>query len=148
MWHMTGCDAGTIDDAPHYFQRAIELDPRFGPGSSALAWADMMAASIYSKLPIAEGCARAEALIRQAILLDQSDPEARARMVLSAFLQGDICTAIAEAEAVLSVTADCASALGVKGAALIATGRRAAGRAAIKRYLQLRPDPARPVRLT
>jgi adenylate cyclase len=56
---------------------------------------------------------------------------------------------IEEAQTVLAVKPDCASALGVKGAALIASGRRAQGRKAIRMFLRLSPDdPVRPVRLT
>ena len=149
MWHMSGGDSDTIDTARRHFQRAIELDPRFASGYSALAWAQMMAASIYSKMTVAEGCELGQPLVLEAIALDESDPEARARLALVEFLKGDVGSAIDEAKAVLTVKPDCASALGVKGAALLSTGRRPEGRAAIGKFLRLSPqDPVLPVRLT
>jgi adenylate cyclase len=149
MWHMSCCNSDTIDIAIQYFERAIKLDPHFASAYSALAWAQMMAASIYSKMTIAQGCELGHPLVLQAMALDGSDPEARARLALVEFLRGDVGSAIEEANSALTARPDCASALGVKGAALIMTGRRAEGRAAIGKFLRLSPhDPVRPVRLT
>lgn len=149
IWHMSGCNADTIGAAQRHFQQSIELDPRFASAYSALAWVHMMSASIYSKMTIAEGCELGHPLVLQAIALDGTDPEPRARLALLNFLNGDVGNAIEEADAVLAVKPDCASALGVKGAALIAADRRARGRSAIRMYLRLSPnDPVRPVRLT
>jgi DNA-binding winged helix-turn-helix (wHTH) protein/tetratricopeptide (TPR) repeat protein len=149
MWHMSSCDAAAIGTAQHYFQKAIDLDPHYAPGYSALAWASMMAASIYSKVSVLEGCEFGHPLVRRAIALDGSDSNARARLALIEFLKGDVGSAIEQAEDILSVEPDCASALGVKGAALISTGSRSAGRDAIGKFLRLSPqDPARPVRIT
>ena len=90
-----------------------------------------------------------EPLIRNAIALDENDTEARARLALGALLQGDLEEAFDEAQQVLAVDSRCADALGVKGAALVYSGRRAEGRAALQQYLALSPrDPARPIRLT
>lgn len=149
MWHMSACDSATIGPAQRYFEQAIELDPRFASSYSALAWAQLMAGSIYSNMPVAEACDLARPLILRAAKLDETDCELRARLALLEFLQGDIGAAIQEAASVLSIKPDCASALGVKGAALISTGRRREGRAAIAKFLRLSPnDPAEPVRLT
>jgi adenylate cyclase len=149
MWHMSSCDAATIGAAQHHFERAVDLDPHYAPGYSALAWASLMAASIYSKMTILEACEFAQPLVRRAIALDGSDPNVRARLALIEFLKGDVGSAIEEAEEILSVAPECASALGVKGAALISAGDRAEGRDAIGKFLRLSPhDPARPVRTT
>ncbi len=149
IWHMSCCNADTIGTAQRHFERSIEFDPRFSSAYSALAWANLMAASIYSKMTVAEGCELAQPFVLQAMALDDSDPEPRARMALLNFLSGDVGGAIEEAGAVLAVKPDCASALGVKGAALIAAGRRNQGRRALRMFLRLSPgDPVRPVRLT
>jgi adenylate cyclase len=109
----------------------------------------MMSASIFSQMTITEGCLLGEPLVRKAIALDEYDVEARARLALTALLQGDLEGAFEEAEQVLSVNRHCADALGVKGAALVYSGRREEGRAALQRYLRLSPtDPARPIRLS
>jgi DNA-binding winged helix-turn-helix (wHTH) protein len=149
IWHMAGCNSDTIDAARRHFQQSIDIDPRFSSAYSALAWAHMMAASIYSTMAVAEGCQLGQPLVLQAMALDDSDPEPRARLALLNFLSGDVGCAIEEAEAALAVKPDCASAQGVKGAALIAAGHRAQGRSAIRAFLRLSPnDPVRPVRLT
>ena len=149
VWHMSGCNSDAIGTAQWHFQRSIDINPRFSSAYSALAWARMMAASIYSKMTVAEGCELVQPLVLQAITLDNSDPEPRARLALLNFLNGEVGNAIEGAETVLAVKPDCASALGVKGAALIAAGHRAHGRKAIRTFLRLSPnDPVRPVRLT
>ncbi|WFU52150.1 winged helix-turn-helix domain-containing protein [Bradyrhizobium pachyrhizi] len=149
IWHMSGCNSNAIDAAQHLFQQSVDLDPHFSSAHSALAWAHMMAASIYSKVTVAAGCELARPLVMRAIALDDADPEPRARLALLSFLNGDVESAIEEAETVLAVKPDCASALGVRGAAYIAAGHRAQGRNSIRMFLRLSPnDPVRPVRLT
>jgi DNA-binding winged helix-turn-helix (wHTH) protein/tetratricopeptide (TPR) repeat protein len=149
MWHMSRFNHESSETARRYFRQTIQIDASFALGFSALAWAQMMGASIYSSMTVAEGCELAMPLIARAMALDEYDTEARARLALADFLEGDVRSAIEEADAVLTVKADCASALGVKGAALLSIGRRQEGRAAISEFLRLSPnDPVRPVRLT
>jgi adenylate cyclase len=149
MWHMSKCDAAENQLARTFFQRAVDSDPTFAQGLGALAWSHMMSASIYSEMTITEGCSLGEPLVRKAIALDENDTEARARLALGAFLQGDLEGAFEDAQDVLDVDGNCADALGVKGAVLVYSGRRAEGRVALQQYLKLSPrDPARPIRLT
>lgn len=149
MWHMSKCDAAENRLARTFFQRAVDCDPTYAPGYGALAWSHMMSASIYSEMTVAEGCSLGEPLARKALALDENDTEARARLALVALLQGDLEGAFDEAQQVLAVDGKCADALGVKGAALVYSGRRAEGRTALQQYLKLSPgDPARPIRLT
>jgi TolB-like protein len=149
MWHMSKGDAAGNQLARTFFQRAVDRDPTYAPGYGALAWSHMMSASIYSEMTVAEGCSLGETLARKALALDEDDIEARARLALGALLQGDLEGALDEAQQVLTVDGNCADALGVKGAALVYSGRRAEGRTALQHYLRLSPgDPARPIRLT
>jgi TolB-like protein len=149
MWHMSKCDAVENQSARIFFRRSIELDPTYSAGYGALAWSHMMSASIFSEMTIAEGCALSEPLVRKAISLDQDDTEARSRLALAALLKGDLEDAVSEADQVLSVNEGCAGALGVKGAALVYSGKRDEGRCALRQYLKLSPrDPARPIRLS
>jgi adenylate cyclase len=149
MWHMSKCDAAENRSARAFFQRAIDLDPGYAAGYGALAWSQMMAASIFSEMTIAEGCAISEPLVSKAIALDDDDTEVRARLALAALLKGDLEDALQEADQVLSVNQRCAGALGVKGAALVYSGHREEGRQALRHYLRLSPrDPARPIRLS
>jgi adenylate cyclase len=148
MWHMSKNDPAENELARTFFQRAIDLDPNYAPGYGALAWSYMMASSIFGEMTIAEGCKLSEPLVRQAIALDNKDADAHARLALVIFLKGDIEGAIEEAEQALSINGNCADAFGVKGAALVYSGRREEGREAIQQYLRLSPrDPARPIRL-
>jgi TolB-like protein len=149
MWHMSNCEPAENALAQSFFRRAIELDPASASGYSALGWSCMMAASIFSQMTIAEGCALAEPLVRRATALDEGDVDARARLAIASLLQGDLEAAFEGAQSVLSVNENCAEALGVKGTALLYSGRRQEGRDAIERHLRLSPrDPARPIRLS
>jgi adenylate cyclase len=149
MWHMSQSDAAANKMARGLFQRAIDLDPNFGAGYSALAWSHMAAASAFSEMTIAESCELSEALVRKAIILDENDTDARSRLALTALLKGDLEGALQESDQVLAVDGKCADALGVRGAALVYSGRRKEGRESIRQYFALDPrDVARPMRLT
>jgi adenylate cyclase len=149
MWHMSRCEASENATARIFFQQAIDLDPGYAAAYGALGWSHMMAASIFSEMPIAEGCAFSDPLVRKAIALDDDDAEVRARLALAALLMGELDDALEAAEQVLSVSKNCAGALGVKGAALVYSGHREEGRQVLRQYLRLSPrDPARPIRLS
>jgi adenylate cyclase len=149
MWHMSRCEPTEHALAQTFFQRAIDFDPTFAAGHGALGWSYMMAASIYSQMTIAEGCMRAEPLVRKATELDENDPDSGARLAIASLLHGDLEGAFAGAQQVLSTNENCAEALGVKGTALLYSGRCREGREAIERHLRLSPrDPARPIRLS
>jgi len=144
---MSKSEAAENKSARALFQRAVDLDPNFGRGYSAIAFTYTAASSAFSEMSIAESCELAEPLVRRAIALDESDTEARSRLALLALLRGDLESATREADLVLSVHESCPDAWGVKGAALVYAGRREEGREAIKRYFNLNPrDIARPIR--
>lgn len=148
LWHMTRHNAADNELAATFFQRAIDLDPNYASAYGGLAWSYMAASSVFGVIAIAESCLLSEPLARKAVALDESDAEVRARLALAVFLKGDIEGAIQEAEQALTVNENCADAFGVKGAALVFSGRRQEGREAIQQYLTLSPrDPARPIRL-
>src|SRR5436190_17413676 len=64
--------ANSDDDtiAQNFFRQAIDLDPTFAPGYSALALAQLQAAAVYQKLSLAEAQSSAEALARRAVSLE------------------------------------------------------------------------------
>ena len=149
MWHMSLCEPAENAIAQTFFQRAIDLDPNYSAGHGALGWSHMMAASIFSQMTIDEGCALAEPLVRRATALDENDMDSRARLAIADMLRGDLEAAYDGARRVLSVDPNCAEALGIKGTALLYSGRRQEGREAIRLHLKLSPrDPARPIRLS
>ena len=148
MWHMSRHNAADNELARTFFERAINLDPGYASAYGGLAWSHMAASSVFGVITVAESCLLSEPLARKAIALDENDTEARARLALAVFLKGDIEGAIQEAEQALATNENCADAFGVKGAALVFSGRRQEGREAIQKYLRLSPrDPARPVRI-
>lgn len=149
LWHMSKSDAAENKLARSLFQRAVDLDPTFGPGYAAIAFTYTAASSAFSEMSIPESCEFAEPLVRKAIALDENDTEARSRLALLALLRGDLEGAIRETDLVLSIHHSCPDAWGVKGAALVYGGRQQEGRDAIKHYFNLNPqDIARPIRLT
>ena len=149
MWHMSNCEPDENLLAQAFFRQAIERDPAYAAGHGALGWTYMMAASIFSQMSIEEGCALAEPLVRKAAMLDENDTDSRARLAIAAMLRGDLEHAFDSARKILSVNPNSAEALGVKGTALLYSGRRQEGREAILRHLSLSPhDPARPIRLS
>ena len=148
MWHMSHRDAGSVAIAQKFFQQAIDLDRTFAPAFSALAWCYSMATSVFGVMSIAEGCRLSEPLAREAIALDDNDPDSYARLALTLFLKGDVDSAIQFANHALSIAPHNAEALGVKGASLVYSGRGSEGRDAIQQYLKASPrDPARAIRL-
>lgn len=148
LWHMFRHNPADNASAAAFFQRAIDLDPGYASAYGGLAWSHMAASSVFGVITMAQGCALSEPLARKAVALDEDDAEVRARLALAVFLKGDIDAAIEESERALAANANCADAFGVKGAALVFSGRRREGREAIAQYLRLSPrDPARPIRL-
>ncbi|HLB98434.1 MAG TPA: winged helix-turn-helix domain-containing protein [Acetobacteraceae bacterium] len=149
MWHMSNCEPAENALAQRFFRRAIDLDPAFAAGYSAMGWSYLMAASIFSHMTIPEGCELAEPLLRKATALDQDDVDSRVRLAIGSLLRGDLEAAFECAQKALSFNENCAEALGVKGTALLYSDRRQEGRDAIERHLRLSPrDPARPIRLS
>ncbi len=148
-WHMSKSEASENLLARSLFQHAVELDPNFGLGYSAIAFTFAAASSAFSEMSIVESCEIAEPLVRKALALDENDTDAHSRLALLALLRGDLDAAVRKADSVLAVHDSCPDAWGVKGAALIYAGRRQQGRNAIKRYFSLNPrDIARPIRRT
>ena len=147
--HMLRQSADDNLQARHFFQQAVGLEVNFSPGYDGLAWTHLMESSTFSRVSIAEGCARSEPLARRAIELDPGNAEARARLALTVYMAGEKDAAIAEADHALAVSPNCADAYGVRGAALVYSGVHQEGRKALETYLRLSPrDPARPIRLT
>jgi adenylate cyclase len=70
LWHLSKANPNDDTIAQNFFRQAIDLDPTFAPGYSALALAQLQAAAVYQKLSLAEAQSLAEALARRAVSLD------------------------------------------------------------------------------
>jgi DNA-binding winged helix-turn-helix (wHTH) protein/Flp pilus assembly protein TadD len=149
LLHMSRCDPGENQTARAFFERSIDLYPEYAPGYCALAWSYMMSASIFSEMPITEGCNIGDSLLLKALDIDEENPEPHARLALSDLLKGNLDEALRRAGKVLDMNPACADALGVQGAGLVYSNRREDSRLALNKYLSLTPrDPARPIRLS
>ena len=87
--------------------------------------------------------------MRKAITLDPGDAIAHARPGHAHLWQGDLAGCITKCEEALSLDANCATAYGLMGTALVFSGRLEAGRTANRNCLRLDPlDPNRATRFT
>src|SRR5713101_5685075 len=76
LWHLSKATADDDATAEKFFKQAIDLDPTFAGGYSALALYQLQAAAIYQKLDLPSAQRSAEALARRAVALDGADTEA------------------------------------------------------------------------
>src|ERR1700731_69575 len=58
LWHLSKANSEDDTIAQNFFRQAIDLDPTFAPGYSALALAPLQAAAIYQKLSLPKHKAR------------------------------------------------------------------------------------------
>ena len=148
LWHLS---KATLDDdatAERFFKQAIDLDPTFAGGYSALALYQLQAAAIYQKLDLPSAQRSAEALARRAVALDGADAESRSCLGWALQARGDADGALAEIERALSMSPNLAIAHGHRGATLIFAGRPREGLTALETCIRLDPrDPYLAVRL-
>src|SRR5207237_958566 len=148
LWHLSKATADDDATAEKFFRQAIDLDPTFGGGYSALAVYQLQAAGIYQKLDLPGAQRSAEALARRAVALDGADAEARSCLGWALQARGEADGALAEIERALSMSPNLAIAHGHRGATLIFAARRKEGLAALETCIRLDPrDPYLPVRL-
>jgi len=134
--------------AERFFKQAIDLDPTFAGGYSALALYQLQAAAIYQKLDLPSAQRSAEALARRAVALDGADAEARSCLGWALQARGETDGALAEIERALSMSPNLAIAHGQRGATLIFVGRPREGLTALETGIRLDPrDPYLAVRL-
>ncbi|MFL6791011.1 MAG: adenylate/guanylate cyclase domain-containing protein, partial [Bradyrhizobium sp.] len=148
LWHLSKATADDDAIAAEFFKQAINLDPTFGGGYSALALYQLQAAAIYQKLDLPDAQRSAEALARRAVALDGADAEARSCLGWALQARGEADGALAEIERALSMSPNLAIAHGHRGATLIFAGRPKEGLTALEKCIRLDPrDPYLAVRL-
>src|ERR1700731_290418 len=104
LWHLSKANSEDDTIAQSFFRQAIDLDPTFAPGYSALALAQLQAAAIYQKLSLAEAQSSAEALARRAVSLDGPDAEARSCLGWALQARGELDGALVEIERALAMS--------------------------------------------
>jgi adenylate cyclase len=148
LWHLSKANSEDDTIAQNFFRQAIDLDPTFAPGYSALALAQLQAAAIYQKLSLAEAQSSAEALARRAVSLDGADAEARSGLGWALQARGELDGALVEIERALAMSPNLAVAHWQRGATLIFSGRPEEGLDALETCIRLDPrDPFMSVRL-
>jgi adenylate cyclase len=148
LWHLSKATRDDDATAQEFFKGAIDLDPNFGGGYSALALTQLQAAAIYQSLDLATAQRSAETLARRAVALDGADAEARSCLGWALQARGEADGALAEIERALAMSPNLAIAHGHRGPTLIFAGRPQEGLAALKTCIRLDPrDPYLAVRL-
>ena len=139
LWHLSKANSEDDTIAQNFFRRAIDLDPTFAPGYSALALAQLQAAAIYQKLTLAEAQSSAEALARRAVSLDGADAEARSCLGWALQARGELDGALVEIERALAMSPNLAVAHWQRGATLIFSGQPMKGLDALETCIRLDP---------
>jgi adenylate cyclase len=149
LWHLAKFSLEGNALSEKFFWRAVDLDPTFAGGYRGLAFAQWQAAaSGFQTRRLPEAQTSAEALARRAVELDGADAEARAFLGEMFLYRGDHEGALAEAEGALAMMPNLADAHGVRGAALIFSGRPEEGLPAVQICIRLDPRaPEMAVRL-
>ena len=144
LWHLSKFSAEDNALARKFFEQAIALDPNFARGYSGLSQTEWQALTL--QLPgfiepenLAEAEARYERFARQAVALDDTDPEARLTLAGIRFRRGDWQGALAETERVLAMVPNLAAAHGHRGVALIYSGKPKEGLALLETFFRLDP---------
>jgi adenylate cyclase len=148
LWYLSKANPDDDTIAQNFFRQAIDLDPTFAPGYTALALAQLQAAAVYQKLGLLEAQSSAEALARQAVALDGTDAEARSCLGWALQARGELVGALIEIERALEMSPNLALAHWQRGATLIFSGRPKEGLEALETCIRLDPrDPFMSVRL-
>jgi adenylate cyclase len=148
LWHLSNASAENNALSQKLFQQAIDLDPTFAGGYSALALALLEGAGVYQTQSLPEAQSSAETLARKAVALDGADPEALSCLGRVLLWHGDYLGSLTEVERALAVSPNLASAHGQLGQTLIYSGRPTEGLAALKTCERLDPrDPWLAIRL-
>ena len=148
LWYLSKANPDDDTIAQNFFRQAIDLDPTFAPGYTALALAQLQAAAVYQKLSLLEAQSSAEALARWAVALDGTDAEARSCLGWALQARGELVGALIEIERALEMSPNLALAHWQRGATLIFSGRPKEGLKALETCIRLDPrDPFMSVRL-
>ena len=149
LWHLGQANKDDNALAQQFFRQAIDLDPNFSGGYSALSTAYILAVTQFQTRPITELQELAAPLARRAVALDGSDAEARACLAVVLMTRGDFNAVQIEADRALAVSPNLAHAHGVRGVGLMLAGEREEGIRSLMNCVRLDPlDPLVSLRLS
>ena len=148
VWHFSRFHEVASPEAQAWFDRAIELDPRFAPGYYGLALVHLHDGSGYVPGVVPDWQRRGEQLALTAVALDPRDSGAHAILGLARMVRGDHDGALAATDAAIALNASEAAAHGTRGATLVFSGRPEDGLQSLTSSLRLSPrDPRLRVRM-
>jgi pentatricopeptide repeat protein len=146
MWHFANFEAAEIENARGFFQRAIELDPRFAPAYAALAGTYNRESNIFRPELRPEYEPRALDYARRAIAIDSTDTTGHAALCAALARYGRHAEAMAEAALAVSLDANSAAAYGAQANALAWGGRPRDAIDSVRTAMRLGPfDPRLPI---
>src|SRR6516165_4712994 len=149
LWHLGQANKDDNVLSQQFFRQAIDLDPNFAGGYSALSTAYVLAVTQFQTRPIAELQELAAPLARRAVALDNTDADARACLAVVLLTRGDFGAVQIEADRALAASPNLAHAHGVRGVGLMLAGEREEGIRSLLNCARLDPlDPLVSLRLS
>ena len=145
MWHFATIEVTEIEKAQSFFQRAIELDPRFAPAHAALAQAYATDATFFRPELRAENYRLALECARHAIALDPTDAAGHAALLNALLNFGRHEEGLAVADLAVSLDPNSAIAYSALGTARAWGGQPHEAIAPLQTAMRLSPfDPRMP----
>jgi adenylate cyclase len=145
MWHFANYEAAEIEKARSFFQRAIELDPRFAQAYAMLARTYLRESNIFRPELRPQYVPRALDYARRAIAIDPTDASGHAALAGALMNSGRHAEGIAEADLAVSLDPNSALAYGDQGNALAWGGRPRDAIEPVRTAMRLSPfDPITP----
>jgi adenylate cyclase len=148
LWHLGKASVEDNALAQKFLQQAIDLDPTFAGGYSALALAQFEAAGTFVTRGLFDARRSGEFLARRAVALDGADPEGLSCLSRAVLWHGDYSGSLNEAKRALDISPNLALAHGQMGQTLIHSGRSKEGLTALNMCIRVDPhDPCLASRL-
>jgi adenylate cyclase len=146
MWHFANVEASENEKARRFFQRAIELDPRFAPAEAALALTYLSDITLFRRDPRAVSISRALDHAGRAIKIDASDATAHAALARALWMSGRHAESLEEADLAVSLDPNSAVAYGARGGARLWGGQPRDAIELLQTAMRLSPfDPLIPL---
>ncbi len=146
MWHFANVEAAENEKARSFFQRAIELDPRFAPAEAALALTYLNEITLFRPLLREVNIPRALDHAGSAIKIDAMDATAHAVFARGLWMSGRHAESLAEADLAVSLDPNSAAAHGARGGARLWGGRPREALEPLQTAMRLSPfDPLVPL---
>jgi adenylate cyclase len=88
MWHMAKANRADYEQAQHFLQRAVSLDPAFAPAHVFLAMNHMWQGQVFAGRPLQEAGRLARISAQKAVELDPNDADAQAMCAWAKGMEG------------------------------------------------------------